>query len=240
MKQFKQIIFLTFILITFSTFAKYPISHGLWNQVLTKHVTSDGKVDYMGIKNDLNFKKYLSIMSANPPQDSWNKQVQLNYWINIYNAFTVKLIIDNYPVKSIKDIGTPTKGPWDIAFIKIGDKTYTLNQIEHEILRKQFDEPRIHFAIVCASFSCPMLRNEAYSVDNLNVQLNDQADKFINDKPRNNITAQKAEISELFNWFKGDFTKNGTLADYINNYSKIKISKKTPISYMPYNWSLND
>ncbi len=219
---------------------KHPINHGLWNQVLKKFVTDDGQVDYMAIKQDLNFKKYLHIMSATPPQDSWTEQEKLTYWINAYNAFTVKLIIDNYPLKSIKDLSTSTKEVWKIKFAKIGNTTYSLNDIEHEILRKQFNEPRIHFAIVCASFSCPNLRNTSFQVDILDQQLDEQAKKFINDPTKNKISADKAEISQIFNWFKGDFTKEMKFKDFINKYSDTKISRKTKISYMKYDWSLNE
>ncbi|MCK5368247.1 MAG: DUF547 domain-containing protein, partial [Cyclobacteriaceae bacterium] len=167
------------------------------------------------------------------------------YWINAYNAFTVKLIIDHYPLESIKDIGSAIQipfvnSPWDIKFIEINGKKLDLNNIEHSILRKKFDEPRIHFAINCASFSCPKLRREAYVANNLDVQLEKQAIQFINDLERNSISGSHAEVSKIFSWFKGDFTKEGSLVDFLNQYSNTEIGKESKISYMNYNWALNE
>ena len=105
------------------------------------------------------------LRKGHPNDKHWTETEQLAYWINAYNAFTVELILDHYPVASIRDIkeGVPfINSVWDIDFIKIEGKTYSLNDIEHRILRREFDEPRIHFAIVCASISCPKLRNEAF------------------------------------------------------------------------------
>jgi hypothetical protein len=215
------------------------ISHEKFDKLLHKYVTDDGFVNYKGFKSDPLFNQYLSELSNHPPQKSWSANDKLAYWINAYNAFTIKLITDNYPVKSIKDIGGTFGSPWDIEFIQIGGKTYNLSQIEHEILRKQFNEPRIHFAIVCASISCPKLRNEAYVPEKLNAQLNDQAKNFINDPSKNIITANSLKLSQIFNWFKSDFTKNGSLIDFLNKYSKVKISPTAKITYLKYNWNLN-
>lgn len=185
------------------------------------------------------------MLSTNPPQGNWSRNDQLAYWINAYNAYTIQLIIRNYPLKSIKDIGSKIKipfvnTPWDIKFIRIGNKTYDLNNIEHDILRKKFNEPRIHFAIVCASVSCPKLLNEAYVGTRLNDQLAAQAREFINDPTRNKITPGKAELSPIFSWFKGDFTKKGSLQDFINQYATTKITAKTSLSNLDYNWNLNE
>ena len=145
----------------------HPVSHEIWNGLVQKYASKDGKVNYKGfIQDSVLFNKYLTILKNNHPNDkNWNEAEQLAYWINAYNAYTVKLIIDNYPLKSIKDIkkGLPfINSVWDIKFIKIEGATYDLNNIEHSILRTKYNEPRIHFAINCASFSCPNLRPEAF------------------------------------------------------------------------------
>ena len=211
-------------------------NHQKWNDLLQKHVSENGNVDYKGFKKDqAALQSYLELLSKNLPEKSWTKNATLAYWINAYNAYTVKLILDNYPIKSIKKIDSP----WDAAFINLGNKKYSLGQIEHKILRKM-NEPRIHFAINCASYSCPNLLNQAYTEKQLNNQLEAVAKSFINDKTKNTITANSIEISSIFDWFTGDFKKKGTLIDFLNKYSSVKINAKAKISYKEYNWNLNE
>jgi hypothetical protein len=222
-----------------------PVSHDIWNGLLQKNVDANGHVNYKGFKSEeAQLEKYLNILrAAHPNTDKWSKDERLAYWINAYNAFTVELIIKNYPCKSIKDLGGAiykVNTPWDIKFITIQGITYDLNNIEHDIIRKEFNEPRIHFAVNCASVSCPNLRNEAFVASRLNEQLDDQARKFINDKSKNNISANNAQLSKLFTWFKGDFTKQGTVVAFINKYSTVKLSEKAKIDYLEYNWNLNE
>lgn len=223
------------------------IDHEQWTILLQKYVDQNGMVDYKGFQKDsINLISYLNELSANPPDETtWSDQEQIAYWLNAYNGFTIKLIIDHYPLESIKDIGPAIQipfinSPWDIRFIGINGKKLDLNNIEHSILRKKFNEPRIHFAINCASISCPRMRREAYSEDKLDVQLNEQAVDFINDPQRNIINSSQAEVSKIFDWFKGDFTKNGSLKDFLNQYAKIKIAEDVKISYNKYDWSLNE
>jgi len=223
------------------------IDHEEWSLLLKKNVTPEGDVDYHSfIQDSTALIAYLNKLSIHPPdEDNWTEKEQLAYWINAYNAFTIKLIIDHYPLESIKDIGSSIQipfvnSPWDIKFIEINGEKLDLNNIEHSILRKKFEEPRIHFAINCASCSCPKLRREAYTALQLEVQLTEQAIEFINDPKRNNITEQQAELSKIFSWFKGDFTKKSTLKEFINQYSNIKINEDTRISFMNYDWSLNE
>lgn len=219
------------------------VSHEYWTRLLDNHVTSDGKVNYIGFINDSTLlEKYLVDLSQNPPGKNWPEKEQIAYWINAYNAFTVKLIIDHYPLKSIKDIsnGLPMiNSPWDIKFFKIGDIEFDLNTIEHEILRKKYDEPRIHFAINCASYSCPMLRNNAFIANDLNSQLDEQARRFINNETKNIITNKEVKLSKIFDWFQSDFTKKKTLFEYIRYYNP-SIASTTKIQYMDYDWSLNE
>ncbi|MFN3800336.1 DUF547 domain-containing protein [Belliella pelovolcani] len=222
-------------------------SHELFDQLLKKHVTKEGMVDYQGfIKDKARLNQYCDLLSKNAPdRKSWSEAEQLAYWINAYNAFTIKLIVDNYPVKSIQDLHPKIKIPlintvWHIKFFQIGGQDASLDEIEHKILRKEFEEPRIHFAINCASFSCPPLLNEAFVPARLDAQLDKVAVAFINDLKRNKINRDKVEISKIFSWFKGDFTKNGDIIDYLNQYSKVKINPKAKVTYLDYDWSLNE
>ena len=222
-------------------------SHEIWNDLLEEHVSDEGWVDYKAFRKDtIALQKYLDLLSNNPPNEkTWSKKEQLAYWINAYNAFTVKLIVDNYPLKSITELHPKPYIPmvntvWHKKFFKIGENSMNLDAIEHKILRKKFTEPRIHFAIVCASYSCPKLRNEAFTEAKLSEQLTDQTFSFINDSKRNIIKKDKVELSKIFKWFKGDFTKNGSLISFLNKYSKVKIDENTSVGHMKYNWSLNE
>lgn len=224
-----------------------PPSHLPWDQLLKSHVGTDGKVNYKGfIKDKAKLEAYLKTLSENAPDRSkWSKKEQLAYWINAYNAFTVKLIVDNYPTESIRDLGPKLKIPmvsdvWHYKFFKIGGKESSLDEIEHSILRKEFEEPRIHFAINCASVSCPPLLNEAFVSEKLESQLQKVAVNFINDPKRNKITPESAQVSSIFSWFKGDFTKKGSLNDFLNQYSKVKLKPNAKISFLDYDWNLNE
>lgn len=234
----------SFLIFAGSTVAQKAPSHQQWDKLLKKHVNKTGLVNYKGFKNDkAELDSYLKLLSSSAPPKSWSKDDQKAYWINAYNAFTVALILKHYPVKSIKDIaGSIYKinTPWDIKFITIGGEKYDLNNIEHKILRNQFDDPRIHFALVCASISCPRLRDEAFTGSEINAQLEDAGKEFLNDKSKNNIRADKADLSKYFSWYKGDFTKSGSLVDYVNKYSSTKITSKTKIGSLDYNWGLNE
>ena len=123
--------------------------------------------------------------------------------------------------------------------MKVGQKRYTLDQIEHKILRKKFNDPRIHVGINCASVSCPRLWNFAFTEDNIASSLDNLMKEFINNTTRNKISKNNLEISEIFNWFSKDFIKNGTIINYLNTYAAIKISEKASIKYLTYDWSLN-
>lgn len=223
-----------------------PVSHEQWDKLLKKHVSADGKVNYKGfIKDSTDLNKYLKLLSDNlPDENSWTKNEQLAYWINAYNAFTVQLVIRHYPLKSIKDIvkiNIPlVNSPWDIKFIKIGNAKMDLNTIEHDIIRKKFKEPRIHFSLVCASKSCPKLRNEAFTAGKLEEQLTAQAKDFLKDSSRNKISKDKIELSKIFDWYSSDFPKGDKLIEFLNQYSPVQINKDVKISYMDYDWDLNE
>lgn len=223
-----------------------PINHEHWDQLVKKHVKDDGFVDYKGfIRDSMELNRYLDQLSAVHPDDkSWSRNEQMAYWINAYNAFTIRLIVRNYPVESIKDIKKGiafVNSVWDIKFIKIEGKVYDLNNIEHGILRKDFKDARVHAAVNCASYSCPALRNEAFTAENLDAQLTDAMRKFVNDPIRNKVTKEKAQISEIFKWFSGDFVRDaGSVKAFINRYAETKIGESTPLSYFDYQWSLNE
>ena len=212
------------------------IDHSIWNDLLQKYVSTEGMVNYKGLKKDQDqVKKYTSMLSVTEPGDNWSKEQQKAYWMNAYNAFTIQLILNNYPLKSIKDL----KNPWGNKFFTIGNKEMSLEQIEHEILRKMGD-PRIHFGINCASISCPPLSNTAFTKKNVDKELQKLAANFINDSSRNKISQEEVEISKIFKWFDKDFKTNGSLVDYISKYSETTIKKGATVKYKEYNWNLNE
>ncbi len=210
--------------------------HSLWNLLLKKYVDDLGNVSYAGFKMDIaQMDAYLDQLGQNPPKPDWSKNEKLAYYINLYNAGTVKLIVDNYPTKSIKDIPNRWKKKWII----VGDDITSLNDIEHKVLRKM-DEPRIHFAINCASYSCPKLLNVAFTPQSMERLLSKTAIDFVNDKTRNSFEGGKASLSKIFKWYKGDFTKKTSLLEYINTYLQNPVGKSTKVEYLDYDWSLND
>jgi len=209
--------------------------HQMWDDLLQKHVSDKGNVNYKNFKtNRKDLLSYIAHLSKFMPTKDWSKEDKLAYWTNAYNALTVDLILRNYPIKSIKDI----KDPWDQRLWKLGSKLYSLNEIEHQILRKM-KEPRIHFGIVCASYSCPKLLNKAYTAADLESQLTQVTKDFLMDPERNNISEKSIKLSKIFKWFAKDFKTEGSLIDFLNKYSDISISKNAKKSYKDYNWSLN-
>ena len=224
-----------------------PISHEFWNQVLGKYVNVSGLVNYQGLKEDPEILlNYLALLRSNRPNEvRWNRKERLAYWINLYNAFTLKLIIDHYPLESIKDIGSMIQipfinSPWDIETIDFGNEKISLNYVEHQILRKSFEEPRIHFAINCASISCPNLRNEAYVAANIDAQLADQAQRFLKDSTKNIITSESLYLSRIFQWFSRDFDVHQTLYENLSIWSGVSINNSATKQFMDYDWSLNE
>ena len=193
----KHLIFVVLITLSSLSMKAQTMDHSTWDALLKTHVDQEGHVDYKGfIKDSAKLDSYLNLLSKQQPQKSADKHEILAYWINAYNAFTVKLIIDNYPIKSIKSIGSP----WDKKFIPLTNKSVSLNYIEHEILRKM-KEPRIHFGIVCASISCPKLLNEAFTPSNVDAQLSTATKAFLADPTKNNLTEHRIELSNIFKWF---------------------------------------
>lgn len=221
------------------------VSHEIWDGLLRAYVRSGGLVDYEGFLSDsITLNRYLALLSSSHPGPSWSRGEQMAYWINAYNAFTVKLILDHYPVAGIKDIkkGIPfVNSVWDIKFIRIQGQVYDLNNIEHGILRRQFKDARIHAAINCASLSCPKLRPEAYVADKLDAQLDDAMRGFINDPQRNRVSADRAELSSIFSWFGSDFRRDaGSVRGYVNRYATVKLRAGGKIVFLDYDWRLNE
>ena len=229
------------------SFAQPGVSHQSFEDLLQKYVDEEGMVNYKGLQKEKEkLNSYLGILETNPPKDSWTENEELSYWINAYNAYTIDLILTHYPVASIKDIGSTIKIPllstvWDIKFITIGDKEYNLNNIEHGIIRKKFDEPRIHFALVCGAVSCPKLQNSAYLPEKLDDQLANATKTFLADTDKNEFKNDRAaSLSKLFNWYGGDFNDDGTLIEFLNQYAPTKLRKNAKISWKDYNWALNE
>ncbi|WP_460500389.1 DUF547 domain-containing protein [Hymenobacter agri] len=224
-----------------------PPTHAGWNTLLKQYVNERGLVNYRGLRADsAALNTYLQELATHMPSKSWTEADRLAYWLNAYNAYTVQLIIRNYPVKSIKDLGGDkifVNTPWDKHFIHLGGEAYSLNDIEHRIIRKKFKDNRIHLALVCAAMSCPRLRNEAYVGSRLSAQLDDQGHDFVNNPAKNKLTPpDKPQVSSIFNFYPKDFTKNGSksVQEFINRYADTKIKPDATLSYLTYNWALNE
>ncbi|WP_282041375.1 DUF547 domain-containing protein [Winogradskyella flava] len=214
----------------------FTFAHDNWDKLLQEHVSANGKVSYSGFKKNRNeLNVYIKNLTDNIPIEESSKSEKLVFWINAYNALTIDLILRNYPLKSIKDI----KDPWNQRLWQFGDKWMNLNDIEHKILRKM-DEPRIHFAIVCASESCPKLKNEAFIASKLEAQLSNVTRAFLADTSKNEISENEIRLSKIFKWFKKDFEQNGSLIDFLNQYSEVTISNRAKKSFKDYNWNLNE
>lgn len=235
-------------------------SHTQWSALLAKHVAwvnrgVASEVDYPGFKqDDVALEAYLATLSSTTRKDydSWNQEQQLAFLINSYNAFTVKLVIDHYPVASIKDIGGLFSSPWKQAFIPLLGQMLTLDQLEHSLIRAPgvFDDPRIHFAINCASVGCPALRPEAFVAERLHAQLEDSQRRFLSDHSRNRFDAgrQTFQVSKIFDWYGEDFVNQwGSLEEYFDQHTALlagrqgqqKSDHRSKIEFLDYNWSLN-
>ena len=211
-----------------------------YNSLLQKHVDKQGNVDYKGLKTDeARLDMYMEYLAATSPNKTWSVNKQKAFWINAYNAYTLKIILENYPLKSITKIKKKGKTAWKIPFVKVGNKLYTLDHIEHKILRKNLFDPKIHVGVNCASISCPKLSNIAFTEENIEAELTRLMNDFVNDPSKNKLSKKKVQISSIFDWFKDDFTKNNSVIDYLNTFSEIEINSNAKINYLKYDWSLN-
>jgi len=233
-----------------------PASHALLTAILADHVKG-GLVDYRALKTDARLPRYLGQLAATAPAALPTDQDRLALWLNAYNAYTLKLIIDREPAKSITEIGTGgivigsllKTTAWDIRFADIGGKKYTLNEIEHEVIRAQFKDARAHFALNCASGSCPILRTEAYEAAQLDSQLDEQGRLFLRDSTRNrfDLPAKTAHLSSIFKWYGKDFGSDdraALLAAAKYAAPEIRAALEADpaawkVQFIAYDWSLN-
>lgn len=205
------------------------------DSLLSKYVSATGRVDYKSLKiNRLELDSVVAKMEVGPPADTASKNEKLAFWMNAYNVFTLKLVVDNYPLKRITDLdGGKT---WDVRRIEIGGKKYSLNDIENVILRPRFKDARIHFGINCAAKSCPPLHNQAFSAENVQSLLTVRTRKFIRSSA-NELAENQVTVSKVFDWYAADF---GSLVEFLNRYSKVKIAADAAVSFKDYDWSLNE
>jgi hypothetical protein len=247
--------------------AEFDHQHKAWNALLAKHVVlNDGgkasQLRYAAIaKERAVLRSYLDSLAQVSEQEfkSWPKPQQLAFLINTYNANMAELVLTRYPqLKSVWDFGKVFNNPFKMRFIKLFGRDYSLDMIEHGTIRARgsYDEPRIHFAVNCASIGCPMLREEAYAGERLDAQLEDQTRRFLSDRSRNryNGTTNSLEVSEIFKWYREDFESGyrgirsreqffaqyaAQLADTPEHQKQIR-EEKAAIRHLEYDWSLND
>jgi hypothetical protein len=223
-------------------------SHARWTRILARSV-EDGSVDYAELQRSgrSTLDAYLAELSGTCAADyeRWTREERIAFWVNAYNAATVRLILAHYPIASIRKVGwLPLAAFREPVFALPGLKggTVSLDDIEHGTLRRDFAEPRVHFALVCAARSCPSLRNEAYRGADLDGQLDDQARKFLRDPRKNRVDARARMLwlSSIFRWFPGDFeAAAGTLPAYVARYLGDEVATYD-VAFLDYDWSLND
>ncbi len=239
-------------------------SHESWDNLLKIHVVELGSgataVNYQAMSQQKNqLKDYLKKLSevSQAGFDSWSKPQQLAFLINAYNAWTIQFILTRYPdLKSIKDLGSFFKSPWNKSFIPLLGSERTLNDIEHALIRGsgRYNEPRIHFAVNCASIGCPPLRAEAYVGERLETQLNEQTQLFLSDPSRNRLNGDALEVSSIFKWYQEDFEHGWQGIDSLSalfsqhaqslNLSVLDVKRlhsgDIDIEFLDYDWQLND
>ncbi len=233
-------------------------SHKAWDALLKKNVVllQGGKASqfrYAEMAKERGaLKGYLENLSNVKQEEfsSWSKSQRMAFLINAYNAFTVEKILTRHPsIKSIWDFGKVFGNPFKDEFFSLLGRKFTLDGIEHETLRRKgaYDEPRVHFAVNCASIGCPMLREEAYVAERLEAQLAQQAERFLSDRSRNRAAGGKLEVSKIFDWFKEDFgVREQWFARYAKLLSddpaqqKLVAEGKSALSFLDYDWTLND
>lgn len=224
-----------FLLIIFNSYAQ-TIDLTDYNKFLKDHVSAKGIVNYDKVlKNIEDLNKITNSFSKISPNRGWTTSEKKSYWINFYNANIIKLIAQHYPLKSINYI----PNAFDDKIIDYAGTKVSLDNIEHEILRKLGD-PRVHFALYSTAISSPMLKRTAYEPENIENELGIATSNFLNDPTKNKIGVTKSELSKTFDWYKDDFSSLTDIINFINIHSGgPKISDKTDITYMDYNWNLH-
>ncbi len=222
-----------------------------WDALLKEHVrptTRDGVrlngIHYSQVARDPRYLETVSGLAQFSPDTLKGREEKLAFWINAYNLFAVKMVVDHYPVESIKDAGSLFSSVWKKTVGKVGGRDITLNEIEHEILRKM-GEPRIHVAIVCASVSCPDLRAEAYTATGLDSQLDDQLRRFLENRGKGlKKEGGTVFLSSIFKWFAEDFESKGGVQKFLAPHAPAAVqpmlkSGNAELEYLDYNWKLN-
>ena len=223
--------------------------HSSWNAVLQANVKG-GVVDYTALHAaPAGLDAYLAELAAVCRADfvTWSREQQVAFWVNAYNAFTLRTILDHYPLQSIRNIGLLPGAAWRDAFIPLGhlvgkDAKLSLNDIEHEILRKNFPDARLDFVLVCASKSCPELRSEPYRADGLSAQFDDAGRRFLADASKNQLEGPTWKVSSIFKWYRDDFKRDGPgLVPFLKRFAlgKATSTLKPELEFLSYDWSLN-
>jgi hypothetical protein len=220
------------------------VDHSLYASLLSRHV-KNGVVDYKGFQDDEAFlDRYLEVLATVDPK-LLSTDDQFAFYVNAYNAWTIKLILSRYPdIRSIKDLGSLFSSPWKKTIARIDGGLLTLDQIEHDILRKRFKDPRVHFVVNCASKSCPPLQGEPFTGSHLDDQLNQAVKAFINDSRFNRLEGDTLWVSKIFDWFPEDF--NGDVIGYFIKFADAPLShqleknkRRIKVDHLEYDWSLN-
>jgi hypothetical protein len=216
----------------------------LYAELLARHL-KQGTVDYRGLKQDeALLDRYLESLARVAPE-ALPPAARFAHWVNAYNAWTLKLILKHYPgITSIKEAGSWLRSPWKLRFVRQHDRLLTLDEIEHDILRPQFKDPRVHFAINCASKGCPSLYPEPFDGNELARQLDDAARNFINDPARYRLEGETLYVSRIFDWFREDFNNDplGFFKRYAQGPLAGQLAQKgdrLQVAYLEYDWSLN-
>ena len=227
--------------------AGMDLTHGQLDAVLKSRV-SEGRVDYSGLKSQpAELDRYLDSLAQTSWSEfkDWQASDRLAFLLNAYNAYTLRLIRDHYPLTSIRDIGNLLKGPWDQPVVRIYGETLSLDTLEHQLIRRNYREPRIHFALVCAAKGCPPLRAEAFVGARLEAQLNEQSQAFLRDTSKNRIEVEAKTIflSPIFKWYQEDFDRHAgsVLAALKPHWPELPtVTDGFRIRFTEYDWTLND
>lgn len=238
------IVFCLLVLAEVSFAADGQLNQKPWAELLKKYV-HNGVVDYAGFQRDeTTLDRYLENLAAQTPEQL-SRNAQYAFYVNAYNAWTVKMILSAYPgIKSIKDLGGFFKSPWEKPIVRVGTQTFTLDEIEHKKLRPRFKDPRIHFVVNCASISCPPLRSEPYDAKKLEAQLDDATRAFLNNPVNYRLEGSNFYVSRLFKWYSEDFEDDavGFYLKYAREDLKADIQaagSALTVKYLNYDWRLN-
>ncbi len=217
------------------------LDHSAYEKLLQAYVNDQGFVDYEGLNTQKTaLKSYLDYLDTNSPKQGWETGEQFAYYINLYNAATLYLIIDNGIPQSIKDISGPLGQVWLKKFIQVNGDAYSLADVEKSVLQ-QMGDPRIHFAINCASYSCPKLLNTAFTGSNINQMMQKAAYQFVNSNKNDLSDSSNPQLSSIFKFYPEDFKNVApSIIDYVNIYAVDKINSDAQINYKEYDWSLNN